>query len=211
MNNLIIVGGGGFCLELIDYLLCDSSFLMNFKLKGILDDKKIQNELSYLGKLDDYIPSDDDYFIIAIGNVSYRKTIFDKLISKGAKFYTYIHPSAFISKTAKLGVGCIIAPYTIVNAFAQIGDNVVLNVHSSVGHEAVIGDNTVFSPYCAANGCSHVGACCFLGTRSTIFPGVTLGYMSIVDSHSYVKSDAAEKSIISLRSDYSVLKNRFIR
>ena len=211
MKNLIVVGGGGFSLELVDYLTRDEFFLENFKLKGVLDDNLVESNLPYLGKIDDYSIKYNDYFIIAIGNISDRKNVFDKLKSKGGKFYTYIHPSAFVANSSRLGEGCIVAPFTIINAFAHVGDNVVLNVHSSVGHESSIGDNTIFSPYSAANGCSNIGANCFLGTRSTIFPGVSVGSMSIVDSHSYVKKDVDDKSIVSVRGEYSVVRNRFLR
>lgn len=213
MKNLILVGAGGFFLELYDYLQTDSAALATLRLKGVLDDAKdcAQQLLPHLGAVADYQPQAGDVFLITIGNVLHRKRCFDLLKQKNAIFHTYIHPSALIAPSAVLGEGCIVAPFSIVNARAVLAANVAVNVHCSVGHESTIGFSSVLSPYAAVNGNARVGELCFLGTRSTIFPGKSLGDKGIVDSHSYVKSDAPEKSIVAVRGEYLVLNNRLMR
>lgn len=213
MKNLIFVGAGGFFLELYDYLITDSAALSTVQLKGVLDDAKdcAQQLLPHLGAVAGYQPQADDVFLITIGNVLHRKRCFDLLKQKNANFYIYVHPSALVAPSAALGEGCIIAPFAIVNARAVLAANVAVNVHCSVGHESTIGFSSVLSPYAAVNGNARVGELCFLGTRSTIFPGKSLGDKGIVDSHSYVKSDAPEKSIVAVRGEYLVLNNRLMR
>lgn len=212
-QNLIIVGAGGFFLELYDYFEQDIQFKNSINIKGVLEDSDVcsQNILPHLGWISKYEPSPDDIFIIAIGSSIGRSKCYDLLKSKNVNFLTYIHPSAIISNTAVIGEGCIIAPYTIINSHSKLGCNVVVNVHSSVGHEATIGSHSVLSPYSALNGKASIGSLCFLGTRATVFPRVSLGNKSIVDSHSYVKSDVPEKSIVSLRGEYVVVHNRLMR
>jgi len=85
-----------------------------------------------------------------------------------------------------------------------------VNVFSSVGHGASIGKNSILSPYCAVNGDASVGKSCFLGTRATIYPGVSLSDNSVVDSHSAVKKTVLIPSVISSRSSYICVPNRFI-
>lgn len=213
MKNLIIVGAGGFFLELYDYLISDTNALGVLNLKGLLDDNKTTSQtlLPYLGVIADYEPQPEDVFLIAIGNALARNRIFEMLKDKGAHFFTYIHPTAIVSKTASIGEGCIIAPQAVINASAVLNDNVVVNVHCSVGHEAQVGSSSVLSPYSALNGCAKIGELCFLGTRATIFPGKIVGNKSIVDSHSYVKADVPPKSIVSIRGEYIVVQNRLMR
>lgn len=213
MKNLILVGAGGFFLELYDYLQADVQALQHIRLKGVLDDATdcAQQLLPHLGAVADYEPQADDLFLITIGNVLHRKRCYDLLKQKGAAFYTYIHPTAIVARSAEVAEGCILAPYSVVNARALVAANVAVNVHCSIGHESTIGFSSVLSPYAAVNGNAKVGDLCFLGTRSTIFPGKSLGDKGIVDSHSYVKSDAPEKSIVSLRGDYLVVHNRLMR
>lgn len=213
MKNLILVGAGGFFLELYDYLLADGKALQQISLKGVLDDAAhcAQQLLPHLGAVAEYEPQADDLFLITIGNVLHRKRCYDLLKQKGASFYTYIHPTAIVANSAELAEGCIVAPYAVINARATVAANVAVNVHCSIGHESVIGFSCVLSPYAAVNGNAKVGELCFLGTRSTIYPGKSLGDKGIVDSHSYVKSDAPEKSIVSLRGEYLVVHNRLMR
>jgi len=213
MKNLILVGAGGFFLELYDYLQSDERAMQKIRLKGVLDDAAhcAQQLLPHLGAVADYDPQADDLFLITIGNVHHRKRCYELLKQKGANFYTYIHPSAIVAKSAELADGCIVAPYSVINAKAIVAANVAVNVHCSIGHESTIGFSSVLSPYAAVNGNAKVGDLCFLGTRSTIFPGKYLGDKGIVDSHSYVKSDAPEKSIVSLRGEYLVVHNRLMR
>ncbi len=213
MKNLILVGAGGFFLELYDYLVTDSAALATVQLKGVLDDAKdcAQQLLPHLGAVADYQPQADDVFLITIGNVLHRQRCFELLKQKSANFYTYVHPSALVAPSAVLGEGCIVAPYSVVNARAVLAANVAVNVHCSVGHESSVGFCSVLSPYAAVNGNAKVGDFCFLGTRATVFPGKSLGNKGIVDSHSYVKSDAPEKSIVSFRGEYLVVNNRLMR
>jgi len=213
MKNLILVGAGGFFLELYDYLQSDERAMQQIRLKGVLDDAAhcAQQLLPHLGAVADYDPQADDFFLITIGNVHHRKRCYELLKQKGANFYTYIHPSAIVAKSAQLAEGCIVAPYSVINAQAIVAANVAVNVHCSIGHESTIGFSSVLSPYAAVNGNAKVGELCFLGTRSTIFPGKSLADKGIVDSHSYVKSDAPEKSIVSLRGEYLVVHNRLMR
>ncbi|GAA0670451.1 acetyltransferase [Rheinheimera tangshanensis] len=213
MKNLVFVGGGGFFLELFDYIKRDLSVTEKFSIKGIIDDVKTQSELPLrlLSNVEDYDPEIDDVFLITLGSPLNRDKLYKSLKMKGACFISYIHPSAYIAETASIEEGCIVAPYSIVNAKAVIKANVAVNVHCSVGHESNLGQSSVLSPYSAVNGNAIVGDQCFLGTRATVFPKMVLGDKSIVDSHSYVKSNVDSKSIVSLRGEYVVVKNRLMR
>jgi acetyltransferase-like isoleucine patch superfamily enzyme len=66
----------------------------------------------------------------------------------------------------------------------------------------------VLSPYAALNGGAVLGDQGFLGTRATVFPGVVLGERCTVDSHSCVRKDVPERSIVSQRADHRILRNR---
>ncbi|MCK8087064.1 acetyltransferase [Vibrio sp. 1CM8B] len=215
MKNLVFVGGGGYFIELLDYIKKDivSGVIPCIQIKGVIDDKDLGDycPIDYLGTLDKYIVSSCDVFIIAIGSVNYRQSIYLSLKERGADFFTYIHPTAIVAKSASVGEGTIVCPFSIINATANVGANVSINVHASVGHEAQVGEHCVISPYAALNGNAKVGAQTFLGTRSTIFPGVSIGNQNIIDSHTAVRKSAGDKLIISERAKYSVVENRFIR
>lgn len=214
MKDLIFVGAGGFLLEVIEYMEPSiENSAVDVRIKGFLDDNlaKTHEGLTHLGSIDSYNIKDNDIFIITIGNVIHRSKIFDLLKSKGARFYTLIHESAYVSPSATIGEGSIVSPQSIVNALAYVGNNVAINVHCSVGHESRIGNSSVLSPFAVMNGNSELGAMNFLGTRSTIFPGRKLGDNCIVDSHAVVKVDVANGMIVTSKLDSVLIKNRLMR
>lgn len=213
MNNIIFLGGGGFFNELYEYISEDIALgrLTNVQIKGIVDDRILEHSTApYLGKFDDYQIEENDYFIVAIGNAMVRKKIFNLLKNRNAQLYTYIHSTALISKSCQVGEGVIICPSAIVNANTILEEGVVLNVFCSVGHDSKVGAYTVMSPYSAVNGGSIVGSGCFLGTRATVFPQSNVGNNVIIDSHSYAKNSVESNTIVSLRFNYQVIKNRLL-
>lgn len=213
--NLIFVGAGGFFLELYEYIANDinTKILPDLTIKGVLDDKIPEKSLAvpYLGTVDAYQSVENDIFVIAIGNVGHREAVYNKLKDKCASFLTYIHPTSLVSPTARLGEGVIVCPMAIINAAAVVGVNVSINVNVSIGHEAFVGSHSVLSPYGALNGAASIGRKVFLGTRSTVFPGVSVGDECIIDSHSAVRKNADKQFLLSDRANFVAVKNRFLR
>ena len=215
MKSLIFVGCGGYFLELFEYISTDisESRIIDLYIKGVLDDRKPSQLLpcDYLGDIENYEIQPEDIFIIAIGNAVNRGKIFTILKNKGACFYTYKHPTAIVSVSAEIGQGTIICPNTIINASAIVGENVSLNVNVSVGHEAIVGSHTVVSPYAALNGNASIGNQSFIGSRSTVFPSISVGAFCTIDSHTAVRKNCEDKMILSERTEFSAIKNRFMR
>ena len=207
-KKLILVGGGGFFLEVSEYISASNDayvfgYLAAKRSSGVLD-------VDYLGDVSQAENHTDCYFLITIGNPQTRSRIYN-LLKDACKFYTFIDSRAIVSRSAVIAEGAVICPNVILNARCTLEPNVVINVNASVGHEAYVGESSVLSPYAALNGSSKIGKMCFLGTRATVFPGRILGDSCIVDTHSFVKSDVPEKSIVSTKTEYLVLKNRLMR
>ncbi len=220
MKNIIIVGSGGFASEIIQYLKDLIEFdkekdkESTLKILGIVDNyaqKDIVENIDgirFLGNEDAIKESDNNFYLIASGKPAYRKSAYERLKKKRKKLFTLIHPTALISNNCFIEEGSIICPNTIINAKSKIGKCSVVNVFSSVGHHSKIGDFCVLSPFCSISGNASVGDCCFLGTRTTLFPNINLGKFCTIDSHTYVKSNTDNYTIVSLRSEYLLLKDR---
>lgn len=219
MKRVLIVGGGGFGLELYGYIQADiaAGRLSGFVLGGVLDDSaqcelmRKTSDAAYLGPLRNYIPAGDEVVLIALGNATNRMKLGNDLATRGLVQWTYVHPSAWVSPTATLGKGVIVSPNCVINANAQVGDNVAINVFCSIGHGAVIGAHSVLSPFSALSGDASLGERCFLGTRATLFPKVSMGNGCVVDAHSAVKQSVGDKKIVSVRGQYIVVDNRMDR
>jgi sugar O-acyltransferase (sialic acid O-acetyltransferase NeuD family) len=209
---VVLYGAGGFALEIAEYAAEISRQGTPFRLAGVVDDfpknrQEIPN-VPFLGPLEMAIERGFRKFIITAGSPHFRKQLFQRLKQYDCTAATLIHPSAIISPTATIGEGSLICPFSIINSGATIGINSAINVHCSVGHGASIGDHCTLSPYSALNGDSKIGEGTFLGTHATIFPKVAIGRWCTVDTHTFVKRDAADSMIISARIVPTIIQDR---
>jgi sugar O-acyltransferase (sialic acid O-acetyltransferase NeuD family) len=215
VEQIVIVGGGGFGWEVTEYVKKDieNGFLSDTSLMGIIDDQtdnalRAPIELPYLGTISDYCPEKNDRLLLAIGNPIIRRKVRERLASVNSKFISYVHSSVYVAESAKINEGVIVCAGSIINAGAILKDFSVVNVFCSIGHGAIVGKYSVLSPYCALNGNAVIGEQCFMGTRATIYPEVSMGDYCTVDSHSYVKMSVEHNKIITTRGNYTVLPKR---
>ncbi len=217
MTRLLLCGGGGLALEVIEYLQSDlqAGALQGVSIGGLLDDaadcalRRVCPWLPYLGRPADFEPAPRDAVLICVGSVASRRRLGTLLVERGATLFTYAHRSAWVSPTARLGAGVLICAHSVITAGAVVDSNVAITQFCSVGHGARIGADSVLSPYCALSGDSELGEASFMGTRATLFPKVILGKGSVVDAHTAVRHSAPDGKIISARGQYLVLDNRF--
>lgn len=196
MKQLIFVGAGGLGKEILSYVEDEiqSLTLNDAKIKGFLDDSKQNFSASqipypYLGTVSDYAIGKDDYFLICIGQISFRNQVIQYLKNHKAQFFSYIHHTAIISKQAKIGHGVLIAPYSLVNASAIVEDFCLLNMFNSIGHDSHLGAGSVLSPYCTLNGNVKTGQNLFMGTRSSVLRGLSIGDNVTVSAHTCVRKN----------------------
>jgi len=215
LKNVVFIGGGGFFLEVIEYINSDieNGHLNELEIKGFLSDyDDVDKEgCKFLGSIQDYQYDREDIFVIAIGDVTVRKRIFEEFKKKSANFLTYVHRSSQVSPSAMIGEGTIVCPNAIINAHAMIEENACINVFSSIGHEARVGKHSVLSPYTSLSGKSALGNSCFVGSRATLFPGVAVGDECTIDAHTVIKSTVNSRQIVSEKRTFVSLKNRFLR
>lgn len=107
-------------------------------------------------------------FVLSMGDVRIRKSIFDRIISKGGRVPTLIHPSCVVSPRSRIGRGVQIMPGSIVQGDSSIGDNTVVTVNSVIAHSVKVG------PHCLISGNVMVGAYSEIGPLTHIGQGATV-------------------------------------
>ena len=217
--NLILVGGGGFALEIYSYIVdeLEAENAVNINIKGVIDSTSIcelcqkHSELEYLGDIAAYEVEEKDVFLIAVGNATGRRSISAQLKEMHLPLYSFVHSSAYVSSNAQLGQGIFIGPHCIVSAHAKVSDNVALNVYCGVGHGAEVGPHSVMSPYSVINGDCTLGEAVFLGSRVTLNPRVKVGAFTVIDAGCILREDIGECALVSQRVDQKVFDNRILR
>ena len=189
--NIILIGGGGHCVSVIDVIENENKF----NILGILDSNiKENNVLGYkiLGG-DNLIPklvNENTYFLITVGQIksySIRKNIAKTLIENNAKLATVISPLAYVSKHAYTEEGTIVMNHAVVNAKAKIGKNCIINTMSNIEHGVSIGDFCHISTCAVINGESVIGSGTFIGSNATISNGISIKENSIISAGKFIK------------------------
>ncbi|MEA5026321.1 MAG: hypothetical protein VB012_01540 [Erysipelotrichaceae bacterium] len=147
-SNLLILGAGGHGL-VVEEVARSMNCYMEI---AFLDD----NNPDASGRLADYqqFAEHFDQAFVGIGDNYLREEWIMKLCKAGYKIPTLIHPSAYVSPSAKIDGGTIVEPLAVVNANALIEFGCIISVGSIVDHNALI------------RRCAHVnaGAICKAGS-----------------------------------------------
>lgn len=185
--KIIIVGSGGHASEVVDYINYSNSLKFSFEIIGLIDDNvtnyyAYEYPFQYLGTISDHTIQKDVFYIMGIANIKYRRPIIERMESNGAEFLTYIHPSALVSPSARIGKGCVIAHNVSVGPKVVIGNHNLINSRSTIGHDTQMGDFNFISPQVVTGGFSRIGDDNFLGTNAAVLPQVVMGHSNTVSA-----------------------------
>ncbi len=130
-------------------------------------------------------------FFVGISDNALREQIFNLATDLNYDLPTIIHPSAVVSRHARIGPGTVVMPNAVVNANARIGKACILSTGCSVDYDSEIGDCVHISPGVAITGNVKVGAKSFIGTGASIIPGVEIGESCLVGAGAAVTKSIA--------------------
>lgn len=109
-----------------------------------------------LGSFDDLFCKDslcDMNFLLTMGDSKIRAGLSEKILKKGGNVPTIIHPTAVISRFAKVSdIGVCISPFVYIQSDACVGDNTIILSHVNISHNTRLGSN------CFVAGNAVVGA-----------------------------------------------------
>ena len=189
--EIILVGGGGHCMAVIDVIEQENKYAI----KGILDDRLLNKKiLGYpiLGG-DDKIQSlieKNVFFLVTVGqikNFKIRSLIVKKLELNNANIARVISPLAYVSPHAKLDRGTIVMHYAVVNANAEIGQHCIINTKANIEHGVESGDFCHISTGAIVNGDSIVNRGSFIGSNATISNGIVIEENSVIGAGKFIK------------------------
>lgn len=175
MNDLYIVGAGGFGREVLQWAKDVNRKECRWNIKGFLsDDLDILAgkacDFSVVGKVDGWIPREGDEYLLAIGNPKTKERIVEKMRDVGAHFVKLIHPTAQVSQFVSIGCGTIVCPNAEISPNVNVGEFCTI-LNAGIGHDCSIGDYCTVSGGSYINGGCHVGDRVFFGSGSLIVPG----------------------------------------
>lgn len=178
MKKIVIFGAGGHAHVVADIIESEGN-----KVVAFLDDDLNKEDCS--GLISEFNKYNDCEFIIGIGNADVR----EKISKFNLKWHTAIHPSAIISKTAKIGEGTVVMPNAVINARTIIGRHCIINTGTIVEHDNKIDDFTHISVGVNLGGTVSIGKKTWVGIGSTIKNNISISDNVIVGAGAVIVKD----------------------
>lgn len=128
---------------------------------------------------------------VAIGNNALRLQLIQHLLALDFQLVNAISSHAFISPSAKLGIGLAIMAGVVINADTHIDDGAIINTGAVVDHDCYIGKGAHIAPQCGLAGKVTVGDRAFLGVGCKVIPNISIAKDTVIGAGSVVISAIA--------------------
>lgn len=196
---MIVVGGGGLALQLLDDLKASFSNGLQFyadhnNYRPLIKANFVT--LENLPKPDSSKQGGGKDLIIAVGGPEARQKLFYNFKDIGFNPVTFISPRAQVSEWAKVATGTVILSGAILEAGVQVGTGCLINVKATITHECSLGSFVEVGPSVTIVGQVTVGDNTFIGTGTTIIPGVRIGKNVLIAAGSVVTQDIPDYSMV---------------
>ena len=142
MKKLLILGAGGYGKTVADM----AAQLGIYETISFLDDGCQGSNI--LGNCSDFsrFADGDTHMYPAFGNNEVRMKWLKQLRETGIDVPTLVHPRAYVSPTARLGVGTMVLPMEVVNTGVTVADGCIINIGALIDHDSVIEEGTHLAP-----------------------------------------------------------------
>lgn len=138
------------------------------------------------------------HFIPALGYLSknLKYELLDYLVENCYSIFSFVHPTAFVSKTATIGRGVFIYPMCNIDQGVVIEDGCIILNSSTIAHDTRIGKCSYLAPGSCLSGFVTIGELCFIGTSAAISNNIKVGKNSTIAIGTCLTKDIDENSFV---------------
>jgi sugar O-acyltransferase (sialic acid O-acetyltransferase NeuD family) len=204
--KVVIIGGKGTAIVIADQIYdAHVRFGMDIEVIGLaLDDRTMGNEiygypiLCGIHEVYDRFKDDDDvkfiYSLYRNDQIRERTKLLYDLNIPEKKWCNFIHPSALVARSVKMGYGNVVLANCVINAGTVVGNFNTLNSGTLLGHDIKVGNNNFFAAQVTVGSLLEIGDMNFFGLNTTIKTGIRLGEAILVGqasnvTHSFEKDE----------------------
>jgi sugar O-acyltransferase (sialic acid O-acetyltransferase NeuD family) len=133
---------------------------------------------------------------IAIGynHLNFKMNLINSLKTNPLiSFYTFIHPTTFIDKTACIEDGVFIYPNSTIDMGVTIKMGSIVNNSVTISHNSIIGESSFIAPGVVIAGNVIIGNQCFIGAGTIIKDSITINDKNIIGSGCNIYKNIDEK------------------
>lgn len=107
-----------------------------------------------------------------------------------------IDPSVFVSRSARIGAGCVIYPGCYIGVNAVLGNYVFSLSGSIINHDDIIEDRVIITSGVTLAGSVHVESDCYLGQACNIRQLLRIGHHSFIGMGAVIVKDVPSHSVM---------------
>lgn len=182
MPALLLLGAGGHARVVAETALATCCFSRI----AFLDDRcsgpaQLPDQLGwpvigpFAAALDPQIRQQFPAALVAIGNAAVRLKWLLHLAAAGYELPVIVHPTAWVSPSAQIGIGSVVFAQVAIQAQAVIGSGAILNTGCSVDHDAQLGDGVHICPGALLAGEVQVGHRSWIGIGASVIQQIRIG------------------------------------
>lgn len=193
MNELVIVGAGGFARETAQ-AVADAG---EFTLLGHLDDNAALHGtevdgVPVLGGCDLVRELPNARVVVCVGNprdYAARARLVHRLALPVERYATVVHPTAAVSVTSRIGPGSVLLAHCALTAAVRVGAHVAVMPHVVLTHDDVVEDFATLTSGVRLGGSARLARGAYVGSGALVREGTTIGAWSLIGMGSAVLGD----------------------
>lgn len=194
----MILGVGGCSRDIMDSVHDINRFQgATYECIGFLDDDKSLWGKKFIGekvlgpikKANNFL---DCFFVngvYSVINFFNNEDVIKKARIPLSRYITIIHPSAHVSKTARIDKGSVLSRNVTIMSDVSIGKHVNIQPGAVISHDTEIGDYSFIANVASIGGYVKISSSCFIGSNSSLRDRITIGSYSIIGIGSTVVED----------------------
>lgn len=145
-------------------------------------------------------------YVLGVYDPKHKIKIIETLNPEIEKFHSILFNDLVISKTSKIGVGCLIDINISIAAHTNIGNFVSINRNVSIGHHTIIEDYVSINPGCNIAGNVKIGKGTTIGMGTNVLNTIEIGENTVIGAGSNVTRNIPS-NVIAYGNPCKIIKN----
>jgi len=201
MKRVVILGSGAAAVPVIDGFQNSDRYEVVGCIADDTDPSRLVLGVPIIGTMDRIESLRDEGLAAVIGvggwtNNRARRRLFERALAAGVELVSDVHPSAVVSPSARLGVGCLVAEGVVIQGGVVLGSDVLVSPLTSIGHQSTIGDHCFLSTGVSIGGNVRIGPDVMVAMGAVIVSRVTVGAGALIAAGAVVVDDVPARTVV---------------
>lgn len=182
--ELWIAGAGGVGREALDVAIA-----AGVDVAGFLDDVTAGSTVRGLPVQAPTALTGGSSFIVAIGQSGVRLDVAGRLLHRGARPMTLVHPRSIVGPLSEIGAGSLVSGGVHLSSSVTLHQHVQVHYNATIGHDCVLEEGATVLPGANVAGSVHLGRASTVGSGAVVLQGLVVGEGATVGAGAVVTRD----------------------